>query len=52
MTPQIVVPGRWGYKWIKYLTKVELVSYDFKGTRESARYPDDAYITDDSSPGR
>ncbi|ASJ12716.1 molybdopterin-dependent oxidoreductase [Thermococcus thioreducens] len=52
ITPRIVAPGRWGYKWIKYPTKIELVSYDFKGTWESAGYPDDAYITDGSSPGR
>jgi DMSO/TMAO reductase YedYZ molybdopterin-dependent catalytic subunit len=52
ITPRIVAPGRWGYKWIKYLTKIELVSYDFKGTWESAGYPDDAYITDGSSLGR
>jgi len=52
ITPRIVALGRWGYKWIKYPTKIELVSYDFKGTWESAGYPDDAYITDGSSPGR
>ncbi|NJE10515.1 molybdopterin-dependent oxidoreductase [Thermococcus sp. MAR1] len=51
ITPRIVAPGRWGYKWIKYLTKIELVSYDFKGTWESAGYPDDAYITDQSPGG-
>ncbi|NJE31401.1 hypothetical protein E3E38_10140 [Thermococcus sp. 18S1] len=52
ITPRIVAPGRWGYKWIKYLTGIELVSYDFTGTWESAGYPDDAYIPDDLSPGR
>lgn len=52
IAPRLVVPGMWGYKWIKYLTKIELISYDFKGTWESAGYPDDAYITDGSSPGR
>ncbi|MDI3475385.1 MAG: hypothetical protein PWQ79_1396 [Thermococcaceae archaeon] len=44
ISPRLVVPGRWGYKWIKYLTKIELVSYNFLGTWESAGYPDDAYI--------
>lgn len=52
ISPRLVVPGRWGYKWIKYLTKIELVSYDFKGTWESAGYPDDAYIENDESPWR
>ena len=52
ITPRLVVPGRWGYKWIKYLTKIELVNYNFMGTWESAGYPDDALIPDGSSPGR
>ncbi len=42
--PRLVVPGRWGYKWIKGLTKIRLVNYNFKGTWESAGYPDEAYI--------
>ncbi len=52
ITPRVVAPNRWGYKWIKGLTRIELVSYDFKGTWESSGYPDDARITGDSSPGR
>ncbi len=44
ISPRLVVPGRWGYKWIKRIIKIELVDYDFKGTWESAGYPDDAYI--------
>ena len=41
---RLVVPGRWGYKWINYLVRVELVDYDFKGVWESAGYPDSAVI--------
>ncbi|ASJ09407.1 hypothetical protein A3L11_09260 [Thermococcus siculi] len=52
ITPRLVVPGRWGYKWIKYITAIEPVGYDFKGTWESAGYPDDAIIPDESTPGR
>ncbi|MDN5320241.1 MAG: hypothetical protein PWP49_661 [Thermococcaceae archaeon] len=37
-------PGMWGYKWIKYLIKIEVVDYNFLGTYESEGYPDDAYI--------
>lgn len=44
ISPRLIVPGRWGYKWIKRIIKIELVDYDFKGTWESAGYPDDAYI--------
>ncbi|WP_297490251.1 molybdopterin-dependent oxidoreductase [Thermococcus sp.] len=50
--PRLVVPGRWGYKWIKGLTKVELVDYDFKGRWESVGYPDDAYIENEANPWR
>ncbi len=40
-TLQLVVPGRWGYKWISALTQIQLVNYDFLGTYESSGYPDD-----------
>ncbi len=38
---RLVVPGRWGYKWISQLTKIEVVNYDFKGRWESQGYSDD-----------
>ena len=41
-TLRLVVPGQYGYKWISQVTKIEAVSYDFKGTWESQGYPDDA----------
>lgn len=44
ISPRLVVPNRWGYKWIKDITKIEVVNYDFRGTWENAGYPDDAYI--------
>jgi hypothetical protein len=40
-TLRLVVPGRWGYKWIAHLTKIEAVDFDFKGKWESAGYSDD-----------
>jgi DMSO/TMAO reductase YedYZ molybdopterin-dependent catalytic subunit len=43
---RLVVPGRWGYKWIAQLTGIELVNYDFKGTWESQGYSDSADITE------
>jgi len=42
---RLVVPGRWGYKWISHLTTIELVNYDFKGTWENRGYPDPGIIT-------
>lgn len=41
---RLVVPGYYGYKWIKYLFHIELVDYDFKGTYESRGFPDNAGI--------
>jgi DMSO/TMAO reductase YedYZ molybdopterin-dependent catalytic subunit len=46
---RLVVPGKWGYKWISQVASIELVDYDFKGFWESRGYSDDADITDGSS---
>ncbi len=45
---RLVVPGKWGYKWIHHLIRVELVDYDFLGYWEGAGYPDDADVTEGS----
>jgi len=42
---RLVVPGKWGYKWITDLVKIELVDYDFLGKWERRGYSDDATIT-------
>ncbi|MCW4007135.1 MAG: molybdopterin-dependent oxidoreductase [Candidatus Bathyarchaeota archaeon] len=42
---RLVVPGKWGYKWINQLTRIELVDYDFLGFWESRGYSDDADIS-------
>ncbi len=42
--PRLVVPGKWGYKWIHSITHIELVNYDFKGNYESRGFPDNADI--------
>jgi DMSO/TMAO reductase YedYZ molybdopterin-dependent catalytic subunit len=44
-TVRLVVPGRWGYKWIRDVTHIEVVDYDFQGLYESQGYPDEAYIS-------
>jgi DMSO/TMAO reductase YedYZ molybdopterin-dependent catalytic subunit len=41
---RLVVPGKWGYKWISRLSHIELVDYDFKGFFESRGYSDEADI--------
>lgn len=42
---KLVVPGKWGYKWVSDLVKIELVDYDFMGKYERRGYSDDATIT-------
>jgi DMSO/TMAO reductase YedYZ molybdopterin-dependent catalytic subunit len=44
---RLVVPGKWGYKWIGQVTVIELVDYNFLGRWESQGYPDEG----DTSPG-
>jgi len=39
---QMVVPGKYGYKWIKFLIHIEVVDYDFLGYWESRGYSDEA----------
>ncbi|MHA2407663.1 MAG: molybdopterin-dependent oxidoreductase [Candidatus Ranarchaeia archaeon] len=39
---RLVVPGKWGYKWITWLSHIELVDYDFLGYYESRGYSDEA----------
>jgi hypothetical protein len=43
--PRLVVPGKWGYKWISQISDIILVDYDFKGKWESLGYSDEADIT-------
>lgn len=45
---RLVVPGKWGYKWIHHVIHIELVNYDFKGTYESSGYSDTAEIPKDA----
>jgi DMSO/TMAO reductase YedYZ molybdopterin-dependent catalytic subunit len=47
---RLVLPGKWGYKWISRLTHIELVDYDFTGLWEGRGYSDEADIPSDS-PG-
>jgi hypothetical protein len=47
---RLVVPGKWGYKWISMLTRIELVNYNFLGRWESQGYSDEADISE-GSPG-
>ena len=47
---RLVLPGKWGYKWISHLTHIELVDYDFTGLWEGRGYSDEADIPAES-PG-
>ena len=43
---RLVVPCWWGYKWVKFVDRIETVNYDHRGTWESSGYPDEAKIPD------
>jgi len=43
---RLVVPGKWGYKWINQVTSIEVVDYDFRGFWESRGYSDTADRTE------
>jgi DMSO/TMAO reductase YedYZ molybdopterin-dependent catalytic subunit len=47
-TLRLVVPGKWGYKWISLVTGIEAVDYDFKGFYEGRGYSDAADIPEGS----
>jgi len=41
---RLVVPGKWGYKWVAGIVRIEAVDYDFLGVYESAGYSDEALV--------
>lgn len=41
---KVVVPCRWGYKWVGWIDEIEVVDYDYKGFYESMGYSDEAEI--------
>jgi len=47
---RLVVPCKYGYKWVKWITEIEVVDYDYKGTYESTGYSDEADIPDCTLP--
>jgi len=47
---RLVVPCKYGYKWVRRITEIEVVDYDYKGTYESMGYSDEADIPDCTFP--
>ena len=41
---RLVVPGKWGYKWITWVVRIKVVDFDYRGTWESRGYSDEADI--------
>ncbi len=41
---RLVAPGKYGYKWVKWITHIEVVGYDYKGFWESRGWNDEADI--------
>ncbi|MFX1276550.1 MAG: molybdopterin-dependent oxidoreductase [Promethearchaeota archaeon] len=42
---RVIAPNHQGYKWVKWVVKVEIVDYDYIGYWESRGWSDDASIT-------
>ncbi|UCC93212.1 MAG: molybdopterin-dependent oxidoreductase [Thermoplasmata archaeon] len=42
---KLVAPGKYGYKWVKWIHTIEVVDYDHKGYWESRGWDDHAEIT-------
>ncbi len=43
---RLVVPGKWGYKWVNQVAHIEVVDYDYLGFWESKGYSDRAEISE------
>ncbi len=39
---RVVLPCRWGYKWVKWIRQIVVVDYDYKGTYERYGLSDEA----------
>jgi len=46
----LVVPCKYGYKWVRWITEIEVVDYDYKGTYESMGFSDEADIPNCTLP--
>jgi hypothetical protein len=40
---RVVLPCRWGYKWVKWIKQIIVVNYDYKGTYEQMGFSDEAF---------
>lgn len=48
---RLVVPGKWGYKWVSDIDEIEVVTTDYKGTYESMGIPSWTDEADRPNPG-
>jgi hypothetical protein len=48
MLPRLVVPNRWGYKWVGDVDAIDVVNYNYLGTDESRGYSDIGAIPGDT----
>ena len=47
---RVVLPCRWGYKWVKWVKQIIVVDYDYKGTYEQYGLSDEAIRPNCTSP--
>jgi len=42
---RLVAPGKAGYKWVKWIERIEIIDYDYEGYWESRGWDDDADLS-------
>ena len=47
---KVVLPCRWGYKWVKWIKQIIIVDYDYKGTYERQGFSDEALRPNSTMP--
>lgn len=47
---KVVLPCRWGYKWVKWIRQIVVVDYDYKGDYESRGLSDEAFRPNSTMP--
>lgn len=47
---RVVLPCRWGYKWVKWIKQIVVVDYDYRGSYESNGLSDEAIRPNSTMP--
>lgn len=42
---KVIIPGKFGYKWAKWIRRIEIIDYDYKGYWEKRGWDDEADLS-------